>query len=81
MALVDGLSPEDRLVRIPGQQQPRPDDYRDLLAQMAGVESPSLRSLAAFHAGELGFAVAGAAGPFAAVTTPPTPVEEEAHGR
>ena len=81
VALVDDLPPKERLARIPGHQPPRHDDYQDLLAQMAGVESPSLRSLAAFHAGELGFAVAAAAGPFAAVTTPPTPVLEEAHGR
>jgi hypothetical protein len=81
LALVDDLPPEERLARIPGHQPPRHDDYQDLLAQMAGVESPSLRSLATFHAGELGFAVAAAAGPFAAVTTPPSPVLEEAHGR
>ena len=80
MALVDDLPPEERLARIPGRQQPRHDDYQDLLAQMAAVESPSLRSLATFHAGELGFAVAAAAGPFAAVTTPPSAVLEEAHG-
>ena len=81
LALVDDLPPEERLARIPGHQQPRHDDYPGLLAQMAGVESPSLRSLAAFHAGELGFRVAAASGPFAAVTTPPTPVLEEANGR
>ena len=81
MALVDDLPPEQRLARIPGHQPPRHDDYQGLLAQMAGVESPSLRSLAAFHAGELGFGVAAVAGPFAAATTPPTPVLEEAHGR
>ena len=81
LALVDDLPPEERLARIPGHQQPRHDDYQGLLAQMAGVESPSLRSLAAFHAGELGFPVAAVAGPFAAVTTPPTSVLEEAHGR
>ena len=81
MTLVDDLPPEERLARISGQQQAPDDDYRDLLAQMASVESPSLRSLAAFHAGELGFAVAAAAGPFAAVTTPPTPLPEKAHGR
>jgi AAA family ATP:ADP antiporter len=81
VALVDDLPPKERLARILGHQQPRHDDYQGLLAQMAGVESPSLRSLAAFHAGELGFAVAAAAGPFAAATTPPTPVLEEGHGR
>jgi hypothetical protein len=46
MALVDDLPPEERLARIPGHQEPRPDGYQDLLAQMAAVESPSLRSLA-----------------------------------
>jgi hypothetical protein len=81
MALVDDLAPEERLARIPGQQQARHDDYQALLAQMAAVESPSLRSLAAFHAGEVGFPVAAAAGPFAAVTTPPTPLPEVADGR
>ncbi len=80
MALVDDLPPAQRLARIPGHQ-PRHDDYQDLLAQMAAVESPSLRSLAAFHAVELGFGVAAVAGPFAAATTPPTTVLEEANGR
>ena len=80
MALIDDLPPEERLARIPGHQQPR-HDYQDLLAQMATVESPSLRSLATFHAGELGFAMAAAAGPFAALTTGVEPRLEEAHGR
>jgi hypothetical protein len=81
IALVDDLPSKERLARIPGHPPPRHDDYQGLLAKMAGVESASLRSLAAFHAGELGFAVAAVAGPFAAATTPPTPVPEEAHGR
>jgi hypothetical protein len=81
MALVDDLPPEERLARIPGHQQPRHDDYQAHLAQMAAVESTSLRSLAAFHAGELGFAVAAAAGPFASMTRPPTPVPEQPHER
>jgi hypothetical protein len=65
IALVDDLPPAERLARISGRAAVRPDDYGGLLAQMTRVDSPSLRSLAAFHSRELGIAAAGVAGPFA----------------
>ena len=67
MALVDDLPDEQRLTRIPGE--PRvDDDYRGLLSVLVESRSSSLRSLAAFHAGEIGLPVPAVAGPFAAAT-------------
>ncbi|HET7294501.1 MAG TPA: HEAT repeat domain-containing protein [Vicinamibacteria bacterium] len=56
MALVDDLPDAERLARIPGERRLEAD-YRDLLASMVETGSSSLRSLAAFHARELGFEV------------------------
>jgi hypothetical protein len=78
IALVDDLPPAERLARVSGRAAARPDDYAVLLAQMTRVDSPSLRSLAAFHAGELGIAVAAVAGPFAAGSArPAAPLEQD----
>jgi hypothetical protein len=77
LALVDDLPPAERLERLLGAAV-RHDDYERLLSEMARVDNPSLRSLAAFHAGELGLAVAAAAGPF---TTPAArTAPEQNHG-
>jgi hypothetical protein len=81
LALVDDLPPEQRLARIPGREQRRHGGYRELLLEMARVASPSLRSLAAFHAAELGLAVGPVTGPFTAEVARPVPPLESAHGR
>jgi AAA family ATP:ADP antiporter len=75
MALVDDLPDEERLARL--ARGPEPDeDYHGLLSAMVEAGSPSLRSLAALHADELGFAVGAVPGPFAAATDRhPSPVE------
>lgn len=81
IALVDDLPPEERLARIITARVPaRHDDYAGLLAQMARVDSPSLRSLAAFHAAELGIEMDAVPGPFWAVAARTTPVLEQGHG-
>jgi len=64
LALVEDLDDEQRLARVLGERQAGSNDYRELLLQMARAGSPSLRSLAAFHAAELGFTTALSAGPF-----------------
>jgi len=82
LALVEDLDDEQRLVRIPGERQAGGDDYRGLLIQMTSVGSPSQRSLAAFHAGELGFVVAAVAGPFTGeIREHGLHLPEQAHGR
>ncbi len=65
MTLVDDLPDEERLARLPGEQE-LVDDYRGLLNLLVEGGNPSLRSLAAFHAAEIGFDVQAVAGPFAA---------------
>ncbi len=82
LALVEDLDDEQRLARIPGERQAGGDDYRGLLIRMTSVGSPSRRSLAAFHAGELGFAVAPVAGPFTGeIREHDLHFPEQAHGR
>ena len=56
MALVDDLPDEQRLPRIPWEPGANDGDYGALLARMMDAGSSSLRSLAAFHAAELGLA-------------------------
>ena len=81
MALVDDLPPEERLARIPGHQPAAPRR----LSRPAGADGRRREPVAALPGGlprrRARLRVAAAAGPFAAVTTPPTPVAEEANGR
>lgn len=56
IALVDDLPAAERLARLPQVRAPELD-YQGLLASMMRTGSSSLRSLAAFHARELGFQV------------------------
>lgn len=63
MALVDDLPDEQRLSRIRPQVEAEEHDYQVLLTAIVDAGGPSLRSLAAFHAAELGVQVDPVAGP------------------
>jgi hypothetical protein len=66
-ALVDELDDQQRLARLGTASKIEPaDDYASLLTLMVETGSPSLRSLAAFHAREIAIPVRAVNGPFAA---------------
>ena len=76
--LVDDLPDEERLARIP--RDPGIDsDYPRLLTRMIAAGSPSLRSLAAFHAAEIGLRVDAVPGPFGPAAGAHSSIAEEAH--
>jgi hypothetical protein len=77
MPLVDELPDEERLARIP--RRGIDPDYPRLLTRMIAAGSSSLRSLAAFHAGEIGLRVDAVPGPFGPVEATRSSVAEEAH--
>ncbi len=80
-ALVDELDDRQRLARLGTVSESEPaDDYASFLTLMLETGSPSLRSLAAFHASEIGIPVRSVNGPLAAFG-PPASVGEHADGR
>ena len=80
-ALVDELDDRQRLARLGAVSEIEPaDDYASLLTLMVETGSPSLRSLAVFHAREIGIPVRSVNGPRAVVGQPAS-VAEHAHGR
>ena len=62
MALVDDLPDEERLARTAHRVRMGEHDYEGLLKHIAAVGDVSLRSLAAFHAAELGWDAAPVGG-------------------
>jgi hypothetical protein len=80
-ALVDELDDRQRLARLGTVSEIEPaGGYASLLTLMVETGSPSLRSLAAFHASEIGIPVRSVNGPLAAFGQPAS-VGEHAHGR
>jgi AAA family ATP:ADP antiporter len=70
-ALVDELDDRQRLARLGTVSEIEPaDDYAGVLTLMVETGSLSLRSLAAFHASEIGIPVGSVNGPLAAFVQP-----------
>jgi ATP:ADP antiporter, AAA family len=70
-ALVDELDDRQRLARLGTVSEIEPENaYGSVLTLMVETGSPSLRSLAAFHASEIGIPVGSGNGPLAAFVQP-----------
>jgi AAA family ATP:ADP antiporter len=79
MALVDDLPDPERLARVPGKLDFE-DDYRSLVISMVESGSPSIRSLAALHARELGFQVDAPGDPLLGIAAHDDSLQEHAGG-